>query len=309
MSAKLDSRSLALFLAVAEAQSFRQAAESLYLSQPPLSRAIRALEARLGAPLFDRHPHGASLTEAGRRLLPYARGVADLLRQAEAAFQGAAVPSTLRLGLTSSAEPAWFRGLADRVQALQPGVMVAVASDTSPRLVRRVLAGQLDAAFIALPTDVRGLDVLELDHLPMVVALPSAHPLARRRLLRLADLAAEPVFWFERARQPAFYDHCQQVFERHRFAPPKLHEPADHHVLLAEVAAGRGMALLASSFTGLRRTGVAYRRLAEGDALALGIGLVTPSGQSALRALLSRAGGVMRASHAGHRDVAQRKPI
>ncbi len=298
MSAKLDSRSLSLFLAVADALSFRQAAEALHLSQPPLSRAIRDLESRLGMTLFDRHARGVSLTEAGRRLLPYARGVADLLRQAEAAFQGAAVPATLRLGMTSAAEPSWFRGLADRAQALQPGVRVEVVSDTSPRLVRQLRAGRLDAAFIALPTDVRGLDVLEIDRLPMVVALPSAHPLARRRLLRLADLADEPVFWFERARQPAFYDHCQQVFERHRFAPPKLREPADHHVLLAEVAAGRGMALLASSFTGLRRAGVAYRRLAEGDALALGIGLVTPSGQTALRALLSRAGGVMRTSHA-----------
>ncbi len=298
MSSKLDSRSLSLFLAVADALSFRQAAEALHLSQPPLSRAIRDLESRLGMPLFDRHARGVSLTEAGRRLLPYARGVADLLRQAEAAFQGAAVPATLRLGMTSAAEPAWFRGLADRAQALQPGVRVEVVSDTSPRLVRQLRAGRLDAAFIALPTDVRGLDVLEIDCLPMVVALPSAHPLARRRLLRLADLAQQPVFWFERARQPAFYDHCQQVFERYRFAPPKLREPADHHVLLAEVAAGRGMALLASSFTGLRRAGVAYRRLAEGDALALGIGLVTPSGQTALRALLSRAGGVMRTSRA-----------
>ena len=298
MSSKLDSRSLALFLAVADALSFRQAAEALHLSQPPLSRAIRELEARLGTALFDRHARGVGLTDAGRRLLPYARGVADLLRQAEAAFQGAAVPATLRLGLTSAAEPAWFRGLADRVQALQPGVAVAVSSDTSPRLVRQLRKGQLDAAFIALPTDVRGLDVLALDRLPTVVALPSAHPLARRRLLRLADLADEPIFWFERARQPAFYDHCEQVFARHRFAPTRLREPADHHVLLAGVAAGRGMALLAGSFAGLRRAGVAYRRLAEGDALALGIGLAVPPEQPALRALLARACGVPRAPQA-----------
>lgn len=292
MSSRLDSRSLALFLAVADALSFRQAAEALHLSQPPLSRAIRALEDRLGTALFDRHAGGVRLTEAGQRLLPYARGVADLLRQAEVAFQGTAVPPTLRLGLTSAAEPTWFRGLADRAQALQPGTRVEVASDTSPRLVRQLRKGQLHAAFIALPTDVRGLDVLEIDRLPMVVALPSAHPLARRRLLRLADLVYEPIFWFERARQPAFYDHCEQVFARHRFAPRRLREPADHHVLLAEVAAGRGTALLAASFAGLRRAGVAYRRLAEGDALALGIGLAVPPGRPALQALWVQARGV-----------------
>ncbi|MDA8455684.1 LysR family transcriptional regulator [Acidovorax sp. GBBC 3334] len=298
MTQRLDSRSLALFLAVADALSFRQAAEALHLSQPPLSRAIRELEERLGTPLFERNTRGVGLTAAGRKLVPYARGVAELLRRAEAEFQGHALPPTLRLGLTSAAEPPWFRGLADRVRARHPGAVVTVLSDTSPRLVRQLRAGQLDAAVIALPTDVRGLDVRELDRLPMVAALPSSHRLARRRALRLADLAAEPLFWFERARQPAFHDHCQQVFERHRFAPPKLREPADHHVLLAGVAAGQGIALLAGSFAGLRRTGVVYRRLVEGDALALGIGLATPPDRPAVRALLGAASGAPLASQA-----------
>lgn len=283
MSNRLDSRSLALFLAVADALSFRQAAEALHLSQPPLSRAIRQMEERLGTRLFDRSPQGVALTAAGQRLLPHARAMAQLLRDAEAALAAPAMPATLRLGLTSAVEPAWFGGLVQRVQATHPSTVASTVSDTSPRLVRQVRAGKLDAAFIALPTDAQGLDVLALDRLPMVVALPSSHALARRRVLRLADLAREAVFWFERARQPAFYDHCQKVFAQHGFAPPKLREPADHHVLLGEVASGRGMALLPQSFTRLRRAGVAYRALAEGDALAVGIGLATPRERPALR--------------------------
>src|SRR5690606_40405782 len=84
---------------------------------------------------------------------------------------------------------------------------------------------------------------------------------ARRKVVSLADLASESVFWFERARQPAFYDYCQKVFSRHDFAPSKLREPADHHVLLSDIASGRGVALLPKSFTGLRRTGVIFRSL------------------------------------------------
>lgn len=95
---------------------------------------------------------------------------------------------------------------------------------------------------------------------------------------------------FERARQPAFYDHCQQVFSRHGFAAPKLREPADHHVLLAEVASGRGMALLPRSFTALRRPGVVYRALAEGEALAVGIGLATRRAGSRCAMLIAAAG-------------------
>ncbi|MDA8446315.1 LysR family transcriptional regulator [Paracidovorax valerianellae] len=283
MNNLLDSRSLALFLAVADALSFRQAAETLHLSQPPLSRAIRELEERLGARLFDRNTKGVNLTDAGHRLVPYARGVAKLLRDAQAALANPGMPATLRLGLTSAVEPGWFRGLAQRVQAIHPGTTVSIVSDPSPRLVRQLGSGKLDAAFVALPTRAPGLEVVELDRLPMVVALPSAHPLAKRKVLRLADLSRETVFWFERARQPAFYDHCQQVFSRHGFAPKKLREPTDHHVLLAEVANGRGVALLPRSFTRLRRTGVVYRALAEGDALSVGIGLATRPGRPAMR--------------------------
>ncbi len=287
MSSRLNSRSLALFLAVADALSFRQAAETLHLSQPPLSRAIRELEERLGMRLFDRNTKGVSLTDAGHKLLPYARSVGKLLHQAEAELTIQAFPPTLRLGLTSAAEPTWFRGLAERLKTMHPGIALLTVSDTSPRLVRQLRAGKLDAAFVALPTDTRGLDVIELDRLPMVAAMPSFHPLTKRRAVRLSDLALESVFWFERARQPAFFDHCQQIFNRHGFAPLKLREPTDHHVLLAEVAQGRGIALLPKSFIGLRRAGVVYRALVEGDELAVGIGLATPKDRQTLRDMLA----------------------
>lgn len=160
-------------------------------------------------------------------------------------------------------------------------------SDSSPRLVRRVLAGKLDAAFVALPTSAPSLNVLELDRLPMVVALSSSHRLAKRKEVRLAELGEESVFWFERARQPAFYDYAHKVFARHGFAPGTLREPADHHVLLAAVAAGTGVALLPRSFTELKRSGVVYRRLAEGEELAVGIGLATLKERHTLRDMLA----------------------
>jgi DNA-binding transcriptional LysR family regulator len=286
MSSRLESRSLALFLAVADTLSFRQAAETLHLSQPPLSRAIRELEERLGARLFDRGTRGVSLTDAGRKLLPYARSVGRLLREAEASLAHEGMPQSLRLGLTSAVEPAWFGGLAERIQARHPDTAVSVVVDTSPRLVRQLRAGRLAAAFIALPTEASDLDVMELDRVPMMVAMPSSHGLARRRTVRLADLAAEVIFWFERARQPAFYDHCQRVFARHGFAPRKVKEPTDHHVLLADVAGGRGIALLPKSFAELRRAGVSYRTLVEGEELAVGIGLATPRNKEVLRDFL-----------------------
>jgi DNA-binding transcriptional LysR family regulator len=258
------------------------------MTQPPLSRAIRELEERLGARLFERSTQSVALTPAGHTLLPYARDVARLLKSAQAKLKAHARPDTLRLGLTSAVDLPWMKALPARLRQQGAGpTKVSVTSDTSPRLVKRLLAGRLDAAVIALPTQsTLELELHELDRQPLLVALAASHPLARRRQLRLADIAGEPLFWFERARQPAFYDHCQAVFARHGFAPPRLKEPNDHHVLLGDVAAGQGLALLPSSFAGLRRQGVAYRRLAEGDDLAIVVGLAVPADRAPLRKLL-----------------------
>lgn len=274
---KLDSHALQIFVAVATCLNFRQAAEQLHMTQPPLSRAIRQLETRLGVQLFERDTQHVALTPAARQLLPMAQQILALLDAAEQAMRQHPAPIRLRLGLTSSVESDLFRPFTEAVAAALGATLEPVFA-TSPQLVASLRAGRLDAAVIALPTATRELTVQALARQPMLAALSSRHPLARRRALSLADLAGEPVYWFERARQPAFFDHCHAVFKRHHFAPAFVREPHDHHILLSDVAAGKGIALLPASFAALRRSGVAYRKLAEGDELAARLGLVVAPG-------------------------------
>ena len=269
----LDTHALTLFCAVARCLNFRQAAEQLHMTQPPLSRAIKTLEDKLGTRLFERDTQGVALTPAGRTLLPQALHILDLLATAQASLQADSAPARLRLGLTSSVEAGLFRPLLAALERQLPAMRLELTSAPSPRLVAAVRKGQLDAAVIALPSATFELAVQPLARQPMMLALPTGHRLAKKRKLGLADIALEPLYWFERARQPAFFDHCQHVFRRHGFAPAFLREPLDHHVLLSDVAAGKGMALLADSFRALRMDGVAYRPLLEGEELAAGIGL------------------------------------
>lgn len=269
----LDTHALTLFCAVARCLNFRQAAEQLHMTQPPLSRAIKTLEDKLGTRLFERDTHGVALTPAGRTLLPQALHILDLLATAQASLQADSAPARLRLGLTSSVEAGLFRPLLAALERQLPAMRLELTAAPSPRLVAAVRKGQLDAAVIALPSATFELAVQPLARQPMMLALPAGHRLAKKRKLGLADIALEPLYWFERARQPAFFDHCQHVFRRHGFAPAFLREPLDHHVLLSDVAAGKGMALLADSFRALRLDGVAYRQLLEGEELAAGIGL------------------------------------
>lgn len=286
MTSRLDSRALELFLAVAQTLSFRQAAETLHMTQPPLSRSIRELEERLGTRLFDRDTQGVALTDAGQALVPYAKKMAALLKEAAAAVQARSTPEVWRLGVTTALEVPLLKRLPAALSRKYPDMTLEVVSDTSPRLVKRLRAGRLDAAYIALPTEAGGLNVIELAREPMMVAVPSHHPLARRRQVQLADLDAESVFWFERARQPAFYDHCERVFARHGLSARRMKEPSDHHVLLADVAMGKGIAFVPRSISTLRRAGVSYRQLAEGNELAVALGLVMAKDHRDIQRLL-----------------------
>ncbi|NRR32846.1 LysR family transcriptional regulator [Oxalobacteraceae bacterium] len=285
---KLDSHALELFVAVAHCLNFRQAAEQLHMTQPPLSRAIKQLEQRLGVRLFERDTQGVALTPAARSLLPRAQQILALLDGAEQALQQHVLQPRLRLGLTRSVDSGPLRQFSAALAAEFKVDALETSIDTSPRLVAGLRAGRLDAAVIALPTKVYDLPVLPLASQPMLVALASGHPLARRRGLALADLNGQSVYWIERARQPGFFDHCHAVFQRHGFAPAFLLEPFDHHVLLGDVAAGLGIALLPASFAAMRRTGVSYRKLAEGEELAVGLGLVLGAGLSGAAAATVR---------------------
>jgi DNA-binding transcriptional LysR family regulator len=281
---KLDTHSLQIFVAVARCLSFRQAAEQLHMTQPPLSRAVRQMEERLGVKLFERDTQSVALTAAGGELLPRALDILDLLDEAEATLRKHQAGSRLRLGLTTSMESGLFRAFTD---ALSADLSVDIVFADSPRLVARLRAGRLDAAVIALPTKTFDLPVHQLGRQAMLVALPSRHALAKRRQLSLADLQSCDVYWFERSRQPAFFDHSHAVFRRHGFAPRFVREPQDHHVLLSDIAADKGVALLPISFTAIRRAGVVYRQLAEGEELAASLGLIVADGHPAA-ALLQR---------------------
>ncbi|TDR79663.1 LysR family transcriptional regulator [Paludibacterium purpuratum] len=280
MSHLLKTRQLECFVAVAELLSFRLAAERLCMTQPPLSRQIQRLEQTLGVRLFDRDRRGVRLTEAGQRLLLDARA---LLAQADATLQKAraeadAAQPVLNVGLTTVVDSEVFPNLSALFQVEYPDIRFNVLSRISRQLIERLRRGELDVALIGLPSTTGDLVVEHLCDDPLTVALPTGHPLARKRRLSLTELGGEAVFWFERERNPAFYDHCRRLFQGWSFAPRWLPEPEDHHVLLGQVAAGLGVGLIARSLTAIRRKGVVYRPLVEGERMAIGIGVAYRSG-------------------------------
>ncbi|MCC8449038.1 LysR family transcriptional regulator [Streptomyces rochei] len=183
----MESRPLRYFVAVAEELNFARAAERLGISAPPLSRAIRNLEAELGVTLFERTTHSVALTPAGTVLLAEARTALDALHAAGRRAQRAAEPK-LVLAVKADGDGGLLESILARYAAEPEAEPVTIRLSgwrDQPRLLRR---GEADAALIYEPFDRTGLDAEPVTVERRLAALPAGHPLTAHDRVALADL-------------------------------------------------------------------------------------------------------------------------
>jgi DNA-binding transcriptional LysR family regulator len=164
-----------------------------------------------------------------------------------------------------------FTWLEPAMKESLPGVRLVQKRQISQRSVADLRRGELDLAIIGLPSATPELSVESLTVDPLVAAIPEHHSLARRRSISLLELRNDPLFWFSRPLNPAYFDHFEKLFRTMGFDPPRLPEPSDHHVLLGLIADGQGVALIPRSLTSIARSGMLYKALKEKNALTVGI--------------------------------------
>ena len=271
----LDIRLLRAFAVVAEENNISRAAQRLFISQPPLTRHIRHLEAQLGVTLFQRHSKGLILTDAGREGLEMIRPLLVLQERTLAALSqlSAHSPQPLRLGLTTAFEQGIFAAVESALS--KHTRTLHITRHASPALAQQVRKGKLDAALVALPLNTEGLHLHPLPYQePLIAALPASWPEAATPALTLRALNHRPLFWFKRERNPDFFDYTRRIFDRAGYTPAYVEEPAEHDVLLARIARGEGMILLPASFSAIQRQGVVFCPVAEGDNMPLSLGVV-----------------------------------
>lgn len=196
MTMDVHARELRYFVAVAEELHFTRAAEKLYVSQPALSKQIRALERQLGAELFRRDRHGVALTGAGEALLPHARRVLAAWEAGAAAVEEAkaAERSTLVVGMsTSPGRGGLLPAIRSRFTAAHPGTMVRLRQMSWDDPTAGLADGTVDVAFVWLPLpDEERYAWTVVAEEPRLLALPDSHPLAARPEIDFADLLDEP---------------------------------------------------------------------------------------------------------------------
>jgi LysR family hydrogen peroxide-inducible transcriptional activator len=293
-------RQLQYAVAVADARSFRRAAEQCGVSQPSLSAQLAQLEGALGVRLFERDRRRVLLTPAGEDLVARARRVlveADDLVDA-ARRLGDPLAGAISIGVIPTVSPYLLPSAAPALHRAHPRLTVRWLEDKTENLARDLHAGQLDAALLALEADLGGTlmrEVIARD--PFMLAVPRSHPLAQHdRPAKLGELRGVPLLLLDDG-------HCLRDQALAVCSGARTEELAFRATSLPTLAqmvsAGAGITLLPrmAVATESRRADIAVRPLADAHAFRT-IALVwRPT--SPLGPALRKLAGTIRKSYSG----------
>lgn len=243
----MDVRQLRQFIVLAETLSFRKAAELLHISQPPLSVAIRKLEASFGVPLFQRSTRQVRLTPAGEAALVDIRKALFHLDQAQRrALQTVeGMRGVLTIGSVASATLSLIPRLVPPFRQQFPGVELVLREYPTNRIVAEVEKGGLDIGLVRSPIVGRyevGIMTVERDWLIAVV--PADHPLADRTRIDLAELAGMPFVSYAQEESSGLHFAVIAACQAAGFLPRVVHETAQIQATVSLVSAGLGVALV-----------------------------------------------------------------
>jgi DNA-binding transcriptional LysR family regulator len=262
----MELRHLRYFVMVAAELHVGRAAQRLFISQPALSQQLRGLEDELGLKLLERNRRGVRLTPEGEAFLTEARAVVQqadhAVEVARALAEGAS--GTLRMSYVRTMPGGLPEDLVSEYQRRFPQVDITADSGSTVQNLERLRAAELDVAFVHTPFEnADELGCIDIASEPLVIALPTAHPLSRRRRIRRGALKGVPLVYFPRRNSPGVYD--SSLAQVYGAVPPDIvrTEPTEERILVA-VAEGIGITLMVEErAVTLRYPGVIFRRFSD----------------------------------------------
>jgi LysR family hydrogen peroxide-inducible transcriptional activator len=261
----LTLRQLQYAVAVADARSFRRAAELCHVSQPSLSAQLAQLEDVLGARLFERERRPVLLTPAGEQIIERARRILLDTDELVGAARRLSDPlaGALRIGVIPTISPYLLPEIVPSIRKAYSQLTALWVEDKTETLVASLASGKIDAAVLALEAPLGPLDHLVIARDPFVLAAPVGHPLAAEKgPARLSELGGATVLLLDDG-------HCLRDQALSFCSRARAHE-ADFRAtslstLAQMVSAGAGVTLLPRLALPLenRRARLGVRRFAE----------------------------------------------
>lgn len=237
-------KQLEYFVAVAEMQSFRRAAERLRISQPTLTAQIAGLEKLLGVQLFERSRAGTMLAPVGRELLPSARRAIEEVQAFVTAADGrrGGPGGTYRIGVTPSLGPYLLPHILPALHQRYAELKLYVREEVARQLEDGLAGGRYDLVVMPLPLVSDEFVVTPLFREPIRLVLPSEHPLAALPVIRGSDLRRQDVLTIEG--QNPFNRQVEQLCERFGARVLRDYEGTSLDALRHMVVMGMGLAFL-----------------------------------------------------------------
>jgi DNA-binding transcriptional LysR family regulator len=243
----IELRHLRYFLAVFEELHFGRAAKRLRIAQPPLSQAIRKIEAELGVQLFERTSRTVSATAAGTMLATEARKVLAAFDVAVAeARQAGGASSPLRIGCVPHLPIQPLLRFLGSLHERDPNIRVQVTHLNFLEQMRLLRDAELDLGIFHVAADHTDLEYEPLfQGEPLAAYLPPTHPLADRQVLGPGDLRKETLVVFPQEANPTLHEQTLARTEEagYRFADVREASGMHPRDVMLSVAEGLGVAL------------------------------------------------------------------
>lgn len=258
-----DFRQLRSFMVIAEALSFRKAAERLHIAQPALSRQIAQLEEALDCQLFDRQKRQIQLTDAGQYLYESLPGLFENLKTISdrtTAIANGKV-NQLKFGYTSAAMASFLPGMIKLLHKELENCEFEFVEKTSDELIKGVIEKNIDAAFILHRPDNILLKTIPIKSGKAGVVLSEDHPLSKKPVIDFADLTDTTLILFPRKTNPTMYDEIISECQKEGFSPKHIIETTPRSTAVAMVAAGQGVATISECLKDSCVRGTIYKPL------------------------------------------------
>ncbi|RYD19214.1 MAG: LysR family transcriptional regulator [Verrucomicrobiaceae bacterium] len=246
--ARMELRQLKHFVAVGETGSITAAAKKLRLTQPALSRQIKALEEELDTALLERGAHSIQLTPAGEVLLAEARKLVKFSDSMIEKVKSTAIGEPLRVGYAPSLAGEFLSIAIERFTQFHPRVRVSLYDWSSAEMKAGLEAGKLDL-IVAAPCEglTEPIRWIPLRGYNWQLVMPASHPLGKKKTVAASDLDGERLLLYEREHYPDYWDRITGYFKTHSLQAKIAGEFDGVSSLTAALEGNLGIALLAES--------------------------------------------------------------
>jgi DNA-binding transcriptional LysR family regulator len=246
----MELRQIRSFLSIAETLHFGRTAELIHISQPALSLQIRALEEEVGVRLFERNRRKTTLTAAGSAFRDDAAAALSQLGQAirRARLAASGKLGLLRIGFVSTAGSEIVPNIVRQFRKSNPEVDFSLRNILTAEQVQMLETGSLDVGFLRMPVgEDSALDVVTVHREPFVLVVPSSHKLAKRKRVRLREVAGQDFVMYERTYAPGFHDLMFGILRDAGIVPNVTQTAVEIPTLISLVASGMGITIMPAS--------------------------------------------------------------